>query len=446
MEKGAFIIGINEMGEKVSASSARISTTGGNAITILDKAENAEKNRNLIAKVLNSGHASISEHTVFSLAFCDVSVLVEQFMIEFRLASFTVKSRRYVDFGKSGFYIPPNLLESLKCKYTAHMESLFLTYNNFIENGIPKEDARFLLPYSFYSNFYVTVNARELKHIITKMLFGHGAEFLEIRNLGEMLLQQALETAPCFFESIQKQDITEKKSRHYTVEAIIKKEMIEILQYPQEPKKILAMAHMLSNGKIDNLDNLSDENYQHIIKEIFNSIRPRELEQLSYTIRFNNLSLSSITHLVRHRIQSIIVPSLISVNNKKYIIPKTIAEKSELLETYKSAFEDTLKLKEELAQEGVSNSDLVYFALSGNTLNVMTTINARELLLFFQLRACNRAQWEIREYAIDLLEKLRELSGDIFSNVGPSCFVKGFCPEGRLSCGDMPQVKKKFEV
>ena len=391
MKKGVFIIGVNAMGESVSSSSARISTTGGNAIDVLDKATDSEKNRNLIRKVLNSGHASISEHTVFSLAFCDVSVLVEQFMIEFRLASFTVKSRRYVNFGKSGFYIPSNFSEEQRNTYISHMESLFLAYNKLIENDIPKEDARFLLPYSFYSNFYVTVNARELKHILTKMLFGHGSQFPEIRELGEMLLQQALEVAPCFFDSISKERVTKFQS-NYEIESIEKKEMIEVLQFPENPKRILAIANSLSKGKTVEIDRLSDEDYLCIIEEIFESERPRELEQLFYTIKFNNLSLSSITHLVRHRMQSIIVPSLLSVNNEKYIIPKTISENPQLLETYNLAFADTIKVKEDLLRQGVQDYQLVYFALSGNTLDVMTTINARELLLFFKLRTCNRAQ------------------------------------------------------
>ena len=441
MEKGAFIIGMNETGEKVSASGARISTTGGNAVSILEKAKDVQKNRNLIARVLKSGHASISEHTVFNLAFCDVSVLVEQFMIEFRLASFTVKSRRYVDFGQSGFYTPPTLPEPLKETYTAHMESLFSAYNDMVERGIPKEDARFVLPYCFYSNFYVTLNARELKHILAKMLFGHGAVFAEIRNLGQMLLEQALEMSPCFFESLKE---SKQIQKHYAVESSNKRENIEILHSPKDAERILAIAHLTAKGESPDVDKLTKQDEQQIIADIFKSDRPRELEQLYYTIRFNNLSLSGITHLVRHRMQSIIVPSLLSVNNAKYIIPKTIEENAKCLETYQSAFRDTIELRALCKQEGATDSDLVYFALSGNTLDVMTTMNVRELLFFFQLRTCNRAQWEIREYAIDLLETLRESSGRIFSFIGPSCFVRGMCPEGKMSCGKMEQIVERF--
>ena len=92
------VIGMSDTGEKIPAASGRISTQPGNATAILEKSLDPEKNARLISKVTKSGHNSTIEHTVFNLAFQDVSVFCEQFIIEFRLASFTVKSRRYVDF------------------------------------------------------------------------------------------------------------------------------------------------------------------------------------------------------------------------------------------------------------------------------------------------------------------------------------------------------------
>lgn len=86
------------------------------------------------------------EHTYFNLAFQNVTAVVEQFVIEFRLASFTVKSRRYVDFSDAGFFIPEDADEN----YKSHMAKLFGLYSEFCEAGVPKEDARFLLPYCLF--------------------------------------------------------------------------------------------------------------------------------------------------------------------------------------------------------------------------------------------------------------------------------------------------------
>ena len=95
---GAFLVGLSDCGEKVTAAGGRVSTQPGTALGIWAKSQDEEKNANLINKVTRSGHNSVVEHVCFHLAFQNVSVMVEQFMIEFRLASFTVKSRRYVDF------------------------------------------------------------------------------------------------------------------------------------------------------------------------------------------------------------------------------------------------------------------------------------------------------------------------------------------------------------
>ena len=102
----AEIVGISSTGERIPAAAGRISTLEGDTHEILEKSLDSEKNTNLIKKVTRSNHTSILEHTVYNIAFRNVSILAEQFMIEFRLASFTVKSRRYVNFGSMGFYVP----------------------------------------------------------------------------------------------------------------------------------------------------------------------------------------------------------------------------------------------------------------------------------------------------------------------------------------------------
>ena len=93
-ELHAKIISCNANSEEVCASAARISTTPGDALELFEKARGNPRNQDLIGKVLRSGHRSVIEHAVFSIALQNVSVYAEQYFIERRLASFTVKSRR----------------------------------------------------------------------------------------------------------------------------------------------------------------------------------------------------------------------------------------------------------------------------------------------------------------------------------------------------------------
>ena len=453
------ILSMTRDGEKLCAAGGRISTQPGDAIEIWNNSQDEEKNSRLIQKVTRSGHNSVVEHACFHLAFQNVSVMAEQFMIEFRLASFTVKSRRYVDFSSAGYYLPEGLDKTLEEAYTAHMESLFADYQYLVEHDVPKEDARFVLPYCFCSNFYCTLNGRELLHVLTAMLYGRGRRFPELVLLGNQLLEQAREIAPGIFAALD--DVQEPvpdtpELRGMTglpEDAQVMPHgyrFAELLAATPEAAKCVARTALIEGTQLpgDEIDRvLSDaETRAEIIRRVITCSRPRALENISFTFRLNGVSLPCITHIVRHRMQSVMIPALMQTDRTHKIIPPSVRRETECLVRYEAAFRRNAALYQKLRGEGVPEETLVYFLLSGNTLDVVTTMNARELLLFLRLRTCNRAQWEIRIYADEMLRLLREKEPEIFQFFGPSCFVTGKCPEGRLSCGTMQEVREKYQM
>ena len=137
----AKILNENRGALDVTAAAARISTQEGTAREIYARSGDREKDLKLVGKVLSSGHQSVVEHQTFSIAFNDVSVLAEQFIIEFRLASFTVKSRRYVDFSKAGYVADDGLSGEAARLYAGRAEALFGDYERLLALGVPKEDA-----------------------------------------------------------------------------------------------------------------------------------------------------------------------------------------------------------------------------------------------------------------------------------------------------------------
>ena len=76
---------------------------------------------------------------------------------------------------------------------------------------------------------------------------------------------------------------------------------------------------------------------------------------------------------------------------------------------------------------------------------LVMTMNARELMHFFELRCCNRAQWEIRELAWQMLGQVMEVAPHLFKNAGPGC-VAGGCPEGKMSCGRSSEVRARSQA
>ena len=447
----AIIIGLSDTGERLPAASGRISTQPGTALEILELSKDAQKNANLISKVTRSGHTSTVEHTVFNLAFQNVSVLVEQFVIEFRLASFTVKSRRYVDFAKLGYYIPHFESKSVHDKYVQHMDYLYKEYEAFIEAGIPKEDARFLLPYSLYSNFYCTLNARELINMLYAMIYGRGSKFSEIKLLGESLLEQAQKLTPGIFTDFDNRRPNRQDVPSFDYKAnkeLIKEQSpVELLSYTPNASKAIAKFALIESCNLptEQIDEIiSDENEcSKIIKAVISSKRQRALEAATFTFRINNVSLSCLTHFARHRMQSIGIPSLTLTDRRRHILPETISSKADLTERFCEAFRKTADLYDELKKLGVSKELCAYVQLSGNTVDIVTTINARELLLFMKLRSCTRAQWEIRDFAIDMLKQLRVADKTVFDFYGPSCFVDK-CTEGPMTCGKAVEMKEFF--
>ncbi len=440
------LVSYNIKNMEVCASAARISTTSGNAIDIFEKAYKNEKNQELIQKVLSSGHKSIMEHVVFTMALKDVSAFVEQFFIECRLASFTVKSRRYVDFSKLGYYIPSDLEGENRTHYCRYMDNLFSAYKILLENGVPKEDARFLLPYSFNSNFYCTLNARELTHIIYEIKYGRGKKIPELQDVANQILEQVGTIFPCM--NFEMEDISNESRIEQSSNKIIKVKdsltfiepekvgMVSLINEPSDPVRILNMAHCL---------NCSDVNGSVEFSKYLKSRRPRELEQLSYSFMISNITLSGITHIVRHRMQSIIIPSIQGVEHSKYIIPGKIKNDYRLFDIYRNTLEISNKMVKQMEQNEKLRHYSYYYALSGNVMDIMTTMNAREIMHFIKLRACKRAQWEIRNISIDILKQLRGSFPELFNCFGPSCFVDGKCPEGNMTCGEMGEVVKKFE-
>lgn len=454
-ESGVYIIGFSDCKERVCAASGRISTQKGSALEIFERSSDEEKNASLISKVIRSGHTSTIEHMFFNLAFENVSVVVEQFMIEFRLASFTVKSRRYVDFSDSGYFVPDFEDAELKREYIERMDSLFALYSELCEDGIPKEDARFVLPYCFFSNFYCSLGGREMVNVLRAMLYGRGRDIPEIYLLGKSLLSQCKERAPGVFADFEENnkaysdlaDVSFVEAEAVDTDSL--KKDVEVLSHTSDCERLVAAAAlaertMLSSKSIEKALASSDTT-EKTIEAVYASSRPRALECAVFTVRFNDISLSTLTHLARHRMQSLLVPQLYDCNRTNYIIPASVRD-SGLLEKYVDAFEKTAELFKKLEACGVPKGQSVYCLLSGNTIDVVSTMNARELKLFFELRTCTRAQWEIREKATALLFELRKISPLLFKNFGPSCFSKGKCPEGRLSCKKAAEMKKKFSL
>lgn len=89
--------------------------------------------------------------------------------------------------------------------------------------------------------------------------------------------------------------------------------------------------------------------------------------------------------------------------------------------------------KEHSALEKEAIEDARYVFPNAAETKIVVTMNARSLINFFSLRCCNRAQWEIRELADEMLTQVIKVAPAIFANSGAPC-TYGKCTEGKMTC------------
>ncbi|MDD3655200.1 MAG: FAD-dependent thymidylate synthase [Atribacterota bacterium] len=216
---------------------------------------------------------------------------------------------------------------------------------------------------------------------------------------------------------------------------------VQILNYTRFPEETVAQAARLcySNKTIDQLkEETAEEKNDIIIKKIMKLGHYSVLEHVSFTFGIEDISRITSHQLVRHRIASFSQKSqrYVKLGKKQnHITPKSIRNNnSDLLLKFQELSQSCFSFYREMLAQGIPAEDARYILPQSVTTSIIFTANARELIHFFRLRCCNRAQWEIRELAISMLKLVKEIAPHIFQDSGPSCLI-GPCPEGEMTCG-----------
>lgn len=236
---------------------------------------------------------------------------------------------------------------------------------------------------------------------------------------------------------------------------------VRLLKYTPQPEETIAMGAKMcySSADVDKLEaGIQEKEQGSFITKLMEMEHLSPLEHASFTFAIEGVSRALLAQLTRHRIASFSVQSQryvseYSQKNKDgvfdYIVPPRIAALGEeYLQIYRQQMETIQEWYDfwlaKLEESGEPAPEDARFVLpnAAETKMVMT-MNARELLHFFALRCCNRAQWEIRELATSMLVLVKEVAPHIFAQAGPGC-VAGPCPEGRFSCGKTKEVREKF--
>lgn len=146
---------------------------------------------NRVRNCLKNGHMSVFEHASVTFRVYGISRACSHQLVRHRLASYSQESQRYNRYELSGdewYVVPPKIkMDSLRLvNYRRTMHALSDNYQSLLLNGVPPEDARFILPEATKTTVVVTMNLRELHHFI-KLRFDSHAQW-EIYELAKRFL------------------------------------------------------------------------------------------------------------------------------------------------------------------------------------------------------------------------------------------------------------------
>lgn len=223
---------------------------------------------------------------------------------------------------------------------------------------------------------------------------------------------------------------------------------VVLLKHTPEPEKTVAMAARLcySGSTIRELeDRVSGISFEKFLGKILKMGHLSVLEHASFTFGIEGISRATSHQLVRHRLASYSQQSqrYVTATEPEYVVPPSIAKDKAKKKRFDDAVKRAYNLYSKLVKEGIPAEDARYLLPNAAHTKIIVTMNARELIHFFNLRCCERAQWEIRAMATEMLKLAKNTAPFIFKDSGPSC-VSGKCSEGEMTCGKPKEIREKF--
>ncbi|PKN79868.1 MAG: thymidylate synthase (FAD) [Candidatus Cloacimonetes bacterium HGW-Cloacimonetes-1] len=408
---------------RISRSSKSISELRQEALSQINKARTS--NENIIFEM---GHSSVAEHAVFNIDIIGVSRLLTETLQRSRLASFTEKSQRYVTF-HNDFIVPSELDHDLKVQYVALMGELFREYQQTLgslliqvmadypllkkreQEGMAKEDARYILPLATKTQMGMTINARSLEALLRRL---NGLNTSEALELSQQLYRVVKDLTPSLIRYTEP-DSFYQKCFEMTFPGSSQKprSSVTLLSSPDEADLQILAALLYSNahtGYQEILDYLSQADAEEIARlseQLYQDMQvwhklPRAFEMAEFTFELH-MSESCWAQFKRHRLCTIIRQKH-SFDDLQIVppnIPADSRERWEILLAKSCQLGQLIESK----HPGIG----AYALTNSHQVTVLVRMNLRELHHFVRLRSDEHAQWEIRVLSQEIARIIKTL-------------------------------------
>jgi len=416
--------------ETLSASYARISRDPRpvdelRAVSRKEVERARRSNRNIIFKM---GHHSVAEHAVFNFDVIGVSRLAIEEIEKFRLCSYTEKSQRYITL-TDDFVIPEEIQKvgmknvfvktimaqnALYHKLLEELKPFFLEKNkemaadskkHALLEGWAKEDARYVTSLAIEGQLGMTINARNLEHMIRRF---SSKNLAELKEFNKKIYDLAKKVAPSIilfteasdFDAKTYGEVEEKVRQLLGPERKSTKPILLVDHTPEADNKLVAsLLHTTSSLPykecLKKARSLKPADKRALVEQTFKHmefydfpLREFEYPNLTYDLV---VSASCFAQLKRHR-----VATMTAQNYNPGLgvtVPPSIEEigaKKEFMEI----IEETNRVYSLLREKMECGTE--YVLTNAHRRRVLLQVNARELYHISRLREDATAQWDIR--------------------------------------------------
>ena len=411
-----------------------------------DLTEAKEKARQFHEKwVVGYGHASVAEHAVVHLAIEDASILATKIIEDNRLASYTEKSTRYVLFDDNKFYRVARLMQSpFAALYEDTVRLLLHTYVTSvprvvegIKARVPRRTGqgerayetacrakaydllRYLLPASTLTNLGLTINARALEHLLTKLL---SHPLAEARDLASAVKREAVKVVPTLLKYADYNAYlveTDRAMRQLGREFFAEEEplatpSVSLVRFPEDAEEQLAAAMVFGYSGlpwpqvVERVGKLHASQRQRIIDEYLQRRGPhdqplRALEHLYYTFDIV-LDYGAFRDIQRHRMATQTRQDLST--RYGYSVPEEIVTYG-LGDVFQACMTRAADAHTRIAEQFPLEAQ--YVLPLAYRVRVLFTWNLRELCHFIQLRSARQGHASYRRIAQEVYREIERV-------------------------------------
>lgn len=223
---------------------------------------------------------------------------------------------------------------------------------------------------------------------------------------------------------------------------------VTLLEHTPDPDRAVAAAGRLCYAPVSAAElkeTMTDDEVRRLVRILVRSGHHSALEHAVFSFAVDGVSRACTHQLVRHRMASYNQQSQRYVHfgaDDSFVVPPSIAANAEAHAVFLEAMEHARRVYDRLVDIGLAEGrtreatqeDARFVLPNAAETKIVVTMNARELRHFFQVRCCNRAQWEIRALAWEMRAIVKAVAPALFDRSGPNCLY-GSCQEGKMTCG-----------